>query len=189
MARVVRLQTRPEKVKRETADEIRQLLLQYPEGDLPAVARAQVLNTLTRVTNPDHVESIWPGGFTMISRAQTEVIWDAIRALPGRDRPNHVRHAFDLVLLNLRQDDGEVMLTRDQMAAKMGCAAKHVSTVMGTLERMGVVRRERRKVDGMQGPGMAVYFVNPHVAWNGRLDIRKEAARETPQPSLRLVQS
>ena len=53
----------------------------------------------------------------MISRKQTEAIWDAIRALPADDRPNHVRHAFDLVLLYLRQDNGEVMLTRDEMAA------------------------------------------------------------------------
>ena len=38
---------------------------------------------------------------------------------------------------------------------------------MGTLERMGVIRRERRKVAGMQGRGMAVYSINPHVGWNG----------------------
>ena len=98
-----------------------------------------------------------------------------------------MRHAFDLVLLNLWEN--EVMLTRDEFAAEMGCAPKHVSTIMGTLERMGVIRRERRKVPGMQGPGMAVYFVNPHVAWNGSLDIRKEEARKVEQPSLRLVES
>jgi hypothetical protein len=188
MARIVRLQTRPERVKRETAAEITRQLLLYPEDELPAQARAAILNTLSRATSPDESQGIWPGGFTMINRKQTKAVWDAIRALPADDRPNHVRHAFDLVLLNLRQDNGEVMLTRDEIAAEIGCAPKHASTVMGTLERMGVIRRERRKVPGMQGPGMVVYFINPHVAWNGSLEIRKQEAEEVTQPTLHLVQ-
>jgi hypothetical protein len=36
---------------------------------------------------------------------------------------------------------------------------------------------------------MAVYFINPHLAWNGSLEIRKEQAAEVRQPSLHLVQS
>ena len=145
MAEIVRLQTRPDRVKRETAAEIRQLLLAYPEQDLPAQARAAILNTLTKATNPDERESIWPGGFVMINRVQTKVVWDAIRALPGADRPGHVRHAFDLVLLNLRHDNGEVMLTRDEIAAEIGCAASVVSRVMGTLgsSRQRYVSRHR----------------------------------------------
>jgi hypothetical protein len=53
---------------------------------------------------------------------------------------------------------------------------------MGTLEKMGVIRRERRKIEGMRGPGVAAYFINPHVAWNGSLDIRKERANATRPP-------
>ncbi len=57
---------------------------------------------------------------------------------------------------------------------------------MGTLERMGVIRCERRRIEGMRGPAQAVYFVNAHVAWNGSLDVCKaEAAQVRPvQPSL-----
>jgi predicted transcriptional regulator len=80
------------------------------------------------------------------------------------------------------------MLTRDEIAAEIGCAAGDVSRVMGTLERMGVIRRERRKVEGMQGRGVAVYSINPHVGWNGSLQVRKEAAEDVKQPSLRLVE-
>jgi len=65
------------------------------------------------------------------SPIQTAAIWDAIRALPSDDRPHQVRHAFDLVLLNLRQDTGEVLLTRDQLAEEIGCAPKHVSPING----------------------------------------------------------
>jgi len=145
-------------------------------------------HALHRVTHPDEEEGLWPGGFTMISRRQTEAVWDAIRALSADERPNQVRHAFDLVLLNLRQDNGEVMLTRDELADKIGCASDHVSRIMGTLERMGVIRRERRKIAGLRGPGIAVYFINPHVAWNGSLEVRRQEAREVAQPKLRLLQ-
>jgi hypothetical protein len=34
---------------------------------------------------------------------------------------------------------------------------------------------------------MAVYFINPQVAWNGSLDIRKAEAAKSPTPLLRLV--
>jgi len=124
----------------------------------------------------------------MLSRAQTAAIWDAIRALPADDRPNQVRHAFDLVVLNLRQDTGEVMLTREQLAEKIGCAPRNLSTIMGVLERLGVIRRERRRIEGLQGRGIAVYFVNPHVAWNGSLDIRKTEAGDAQPPLLTLME-
>lgn len=123
----------------------------------------------------------------MISRKQTKTVWDALCTLPADDRPNHVRRAFDLVMLNFRQDNGEVMLTRDETAAEIGCTPSQVSRIMGKLERMNVIRRERRKIPGMQGPGMVVYFINPHVAWNGSLELRKQEAAEIAQPSLRLV--
>ena len=93
------------------------------------------------------------------------------------------------MLLNLRQDTGEIMLTRDQLAKRIGCAPNHVSRIMSTLERMGVIRRERRRIKGVQGRGMAVYFINPHVAWNGSLDVRKAEAADTKPPVLTLVEA
>ena len=194
MVQVVRLATQRQRTEREASAAVaEQLSLLSPEtlDRLPMQARiaiSRATHALRRHARPDTEEGLWPGGFTMLSRAQTAAIWDAIRALPPDDRPNHVRHAFDLVLLNLEQDTGEVMLTRDQLAERIGCALQNVSTVMGTLERMGVIRRERRRVEGMQGRGVAVYFVNPHVAWNGSLDIRKAEAAEVTPPMLRLMQ-
>jgi CRP-like cAMP-binding protein len=187
-ATVVRFQPKRERITREAAASLADALREFPEEQVPASARAALLNALHKLTHPDTQESIWPGGFSMLSRTQTAAVWDAIRRLRPEERPNQVRHAFDLVLLNLRQDTGEVMLTRDQLAAEIGCAARHVSTIMGTLERLGVIRRERRRIEGVQGRGMAVYFINPHVAWNGSLEVRKEEAAETPPPLLRLMQ-
>lgn len=187
MGEVKRFVPKSQRVLLEVAASIEEQLRRLPEDQLPEQPREALLNALRRFTrNPD--ESLWPGGYSMLSRTQTAVIWDAIRKLDPDKRPNHVRHAFDLSLLNLRQDTGEIMLTRDQLAAEIGCAPKHVSTIMGTLEDIGVVIRKRRKVEGMQGPGMAVYFLNPHVAWNGSLEIRcRESARHKP-PLFKLME-
>ena len=99
----------------------------------------------------------------MLISKQIGELWDAIRALPSGDRQYLVRHAFDLVLLNLDEESGEVLLTREEIAAKIGCGGEHVSRIMGTLERMGIIRRERRRIPGVMGPGRAVYFIDPQV--------------------------
>ena len=194
MANVVRLKTKWQRAERDAAAAVAEQLRQLPDTLVqqlpPSLQRAisQTTYGLHRHARPDTEEGLWPGGFTMLSRVQTKAIWDAIRALPADERPNQVRHAFDLVVLNLRQDTGEVMLTRDQLAAEIGCAPDNVSHIMGTLVRMGVIRRERRRVEGLRGPGMAVYFVNPHVAWNGSLDARKAEATEVKLPMLTLME-
>jgi len=188
MAQIVRLTTRQQRSgQEEAALAAEQLSLLSDEflKHLPGEARlaiSRATHALQKAARPDTTEGLWPGGFTMLSRNQTIAIWDAIRALPSDDRPHQVRHVFDLVLVNLRQDTGEVILTRDQLAEKVGCTANHISRMMGTLEKMGVIRRERRKIEGVQGRGMAVYFINPHVAWNGSLDVRKAQAAEARPP-------
>ena len=188
MGKVMRLLPKRQLMQREAAAEIATQLDTLPEAVMPSWVREALLGALQRITSPDTETSIWPGGFNMLSRAQTAAVWDAIRSLPSASRPQLVRHAFDLVLLNLRQDTGEVMLTRDQLSERMGCAPGHVSRAMGTLERMGIIRRERRRVEGIQGRGIAVYFINPHVAWNGSLEARKEEAATVAPPSLTLLQ-
>lgn len=125
----------------------------------------------------------------MISRDQTKLVWDAIRALPPEDRPQQVRHAFDLALLSLRQDTGEIMMRRDELAEEIGCAPRTVSEIMGVLERLGAIKRTRQKVPGIRGPGVAIYYINPHVGWNGSLDARKAQAEEIHPPvQLELLQ-
>lgn len=154
--------------------------------NLPPYVRERLRNELARLSQPDAERTLFR--MTMLSVQQGAAIWEAIRALPAKDRPQEVRHAFDLCLLHLRQDTGEIMLTRDEFAERMKIDPKHVSSAMGVLARMGVVIKERRKVAGMRGPGIVAWFINPHVAWNGALNIRAQEAERQEPPLLKLMQ-
>jgi CRP-like cAMP-binding protein len=192
MSRIVRLTTKQQMADQKVAASIaEQLELITPEmlegapGDLKLLV-SRAIYSARKQARPN-TEGLWPGGFTMISRDQTKLVWDAIRALPPEDRPQQVRHAFDLALLSLRQDTGEIMMRREELAQEIGCTPDNVSQLMGVLERMGAVRRTRQKVPGMRGPGVAVYYINPHVGWNGSLDARKVEADDTQPPMLVLM--
>lgn len=129
----------------------------------------------------------------MISRVQAKHVYDRIRKLPPEKRPVQVRDAFALVLFCLDQDTAEVPFTRAELAEEIGCAPNNVSSIMGTLEELGVLTRERRAEDGYRGRGRVVYVVNAHTAWNGDMDLRIAAAAKQQRPSdkrgkLKLVQ-
>lgn len=184
-SKVYRLLPDRERIKREEAADA---MLIIGRLGLPRHAEQRIQHDLYRIVEPDGTRTPF-GKYVMLSVQQMGTIWDAIRALPAKHRPHEVRHAFDLCILNLRQDTGEVMLTRDEIAARMKTAPNDVSKAMSCLEKMGVIiKGDRRKIAGLRGPGVAAYFINPHAAWNGSLEIQRiEAERQMP-PLLNLVQ-
>lgn len=188
VAELRRFQTRHERAKRQLAAELGTQLALFTDAEVPPHERETVLNFLHRIARPNSEQPLW-GIYNMISREQTEAVWDAIRELPAELRPQEVRHAFDLVLLYLRPDTGEVVLSRSEMASKMKTDAGNVSRAMTVLENMEVVTRKRRPIEGKRGPGRVVYTVNPYVAWNGQLDGWARECAKTQPPSLKLVRS
>jgi len=126
-------------------------------------------------------EGVWPGGFTMVSRVGVEAVLRRVRELPGKKRPGTVLQAFMLMLCYVEPSSGEVLLSREEFAEKLGVDANRVSTVMSTLERMGVVRRDWTRVEGLRGRGVVTYVVNPDVAWNGTLEEREVEAERFPR--------
>lgn len=188
VATVFKLVPHRERLRRDRARRMIDLLAGAEGLDLAAWEVERVRNALFRVAEPASEATLWPGGYDMISRELTAKVWDWIRELPGEDRPAEVRHAFDLVLVNLRPDTGEVMLTRDEFAERMRVQPNRVTRAMSVLARGGVILRERRKVAGLRGPGVAVYRINPHLAWNGSLAARAAAVKEAEPPLLVLMQ-
>lgn len=172
----IRLIPKSERIAKAKADELRQAVLDF---GLPTTATEDILVTIARHETGGLLPE-WK--FNMISPAQCLAIWDAIDQLPGEDRPREVDRIFKLVITHIETNTGIVTLTRDEIAARLGLRPQEVSEAMGVLERMKVIFRERKRIAGMRGPGIARYRLNQHVAWNGKLEVRKQQAEQIPLP-------
>ncbi len=185
-----RFQSRQALAKRELASELGHQLALFSDEEIPPHERETVCNFLHRIAHPNSERPfLGKRGWSVITCEQTEAVWQAIGKLSSDRRPQQVKDAFMLVLLYLRHDTLEVMLSRREMAEKLGTEPRNVSSVMRTLEDMEVVYRSTRPIDGRRGPGAVVWKLNPYVAWKGRMDAwERECARTSP-PSLKLARS
>jgi DNA-binding transcriptional ArsR family regulator len=175
-AEIVKLVPVRQKLQANTARRALDLLAGSEDLDLQPWQLVLLRRGLSRIAEPAANTSIWPGGFTMISREVTGAVWDWIRNLEAKDRPSEVRHAFDLVL------------TRDELAERMGIRSDKVSHAMRVLERGGIILAERVKIAGMRGPGVVTWRINPHLAWNGSLQARADAVKTAVPPLLKLME-
>jgi hypothetical protein len=80
----------------------------------------------------------------------------------------------------LDRDTGEVTMTRDELAERVGVTADDVSRVMGEFAKVGAIIVRRERVAGLRGPGRAVYFMNPRVATNLAGSARDRAQAGAP---------
>ena len=175
MGDLKRFVPKDEQIAKAKAEEARQTILDL---GLPQSATEDMMITIARHETGGKLMN-WR--FVMLHPMQCLTVWDTIRDLPAEERPNQVRHLFDLVLTHIEVNTGIVTLTREELAEKIGTQPRNISTMMGTLERLGVITRERWKVPGARN-GTAKYRLNPHVAWNGKLEIRAEKAKDVPLP-------
>lgn len=86
----------------------------------------------------------------------------------------------------LRRDTGEVMLTCDEPAERVGTDPDTVCRIMGELAKAGAVITRRERMPGVRGPGRAVYFMNPRVGTHLAGAARDKA--QAKAPALRLVE-
>ena len=91
-----------------------------------------------------------------------------------------------LCFKHLRTDTGEILLTREEIAEKLGQEPKRVSELMTELESFGAIIRKRMRVGGMKGPGMVHYFMNPRVATH--LSGQERDKAQSDAPLLRLME-
>lgn len=154
-ARIVQLRTPADKLREEQAAELRQMVLSFP--GLPERAASEIAAAIDRQT-----ASAKRWTFVMLSPAQNAAVVRWIRE--NSKRPLVAVALWAELFDALRTDTGEVMLSRDELAQRIGATADHVSEIMGELEGIGAVSRRRQKVAGMRGPGMVRYIMNPRVA-------------------------
>src|SRR3954465_13914010 len=176
-ARIVRLRTKADRLRSDTAAQLRQLVLEYP--GLPERARGEIVGTIDRQTAS---EGRWT--FVMLSPEQNATVMRWLRQ--HSRRPVLALALWGELFTALRHDTGEIMLTRDELAERVGTRPNEVSNLMHELASIGAIIVHREKVAGMRGRGRAVYFMNPNVATNLGGAARDRAQAEAP--ALRLVE-
>jgi predicted transcriptional regulator len=88
---------------------------------------------------------------------------------------------------HLRNDTGEILLSREEIAEKLGQPADDISKIMSELVDFGAIIRKRQRVVGLKGPGMVHYFMNPKVATHREGQVRNKA-QEDATPLLTLME-
>lgn len=178
MGAIHQLKTRPDRLRQDQADLLRQALLPFEE-QMPEAVRS-LIGHLDRQTAS---RNKWT--FVMLSPEQNGIV---VRHLADHsERPMIALKLWALCFEHLRTDTGEIMLTREEIAEKLKQEPMTISRLMSELEAFGAITRRRQKVGGMKGPGMVHYFMNPRVATHLAGKGRDEAQAAAP-PLLTLME-
>lgn len=170
-AQLVKLRTRTDRLKSDQAEQLRQLVLDFP--DLPQRAVGELIATIDRQTAS---RSGWT--FVMISPEQNAAVVDWLSR--HSSRPLVAMRLWAALFSNLRTDTGEIVQTRDELADLIGDTSDHVSEIMGELASVGAISRRRERVAGMRGPGLVRYFMNPKVGTHLTGGARDQAQADAP---------
>ncbi len=176
MENVVGLKTRPQRFDEDQARALKQALLpflddqRYPQDHVHGL-----LHEIDRKTRPDAPAET----FIMLKPAQNAAVAKWLGA--NSRRPAKAMLVWSVLFDHLYPHTGQIMLTREQIAEMVGIRPTEVSAIMGELATCQAVFTERRRIDGVRGPGQAVYFMNKHVAEVGSRATEVELSR-IPRP-------
>ena len=176
MQNVVGLKTRPQRFKEDQARTLKAVLLPFlDDPNYEQEPIHQLLHEIDRKTRPDTPAET----FVMIKPAQNAAVVDWLEA--NSTRPMKAMRLWALTFDHLYPHTGQIMLTRDQIAEKIGIRPNEVSQIMGELVKFRAIFTERRRLEGIRGPGKVVYFMNKHVAEVGSRATEEELNR-IPKP-------
>jgi hypothetical protein len=178
MAAIHELRTRPDRLKQDQAAKLRQALLPFADGELAGHVRG-LLGYIDRQTASGRK---WT--FVMLSPFQNAAVVNHLAS--HSSRPIVAMKLWALCFEHLLLDTGEIMLTREEIADKIGEQPETISRIMSELVDFGAISRQRQKVGGMRGPGVVRYFMNPRVATHLAGKERDDA--QAAAPLLRLLE-
>jgi len=179
-AAITKLLTRPGQLRREQATRLRQALLPF-EQEMPE----QVRELIGHIDRKTAARNGWT--FVMLSPSQNAAVVSYLAI--HSSRPLVAVRLWALCFEYLRNDTGEILLRRDEIADKLQEDPDNVSRIMGELEKIGAIIRRRERVDGMRGPGLVRYFMNPVVGTHLSGTARDQAQADAPPgPLLRIMQ-
>ena len=171
-AKLIRLHTPADRLRQDDAQQLRQLILAF--GNCPARASREILHAIDLAT-----ASADGWTFLMINPQQNAAVvgWLARHSV----RKGIAAHLWAEMLTATDRDTGEVLLSRDELANRVGTRPNGITDVLGELEAIGAISRRRERVPGMSGPGRVVVMINSRVATRlaGRA---REQAQKDAQP-------
>lgn len=176
MATIIQLDTRPARLRQDQADALRQALLPFA-GDLADHVRP----LLAAIDRHTATRNRWT--FVMLSPSQNAAVVNFLAT--HSSRPIVALRLWALTFEHLDMETGEIMLTRDQIAERIGERTEHISHIMTELVDFGAISRRRVKVAGMRGQGAVHYFMNPRVGTHLAGKARDDA--QSAAPLLRLI--
>lgn len=180
MGKIVELQTRPDRLRRDQESALREALLPFEDDDMPGGIVRELLTVIDRRSAS---RNKWT--FVMLSPDQNVAVIEFIAKVS--DRPILALRVWGLCFKHLRNDTGEIMLSRNEMAELVDTHPDHITRVMRELAGFGAVTMRYQKVKGLRGPGVVRYFMNPRVATHLGGAERDKAQDEAP-PLLRLIE-
>lgn len=86
--------------------------------------------------------------------------WRAVRWLTKHSERPLVAVKLWAVLWVVRNVNGDIDMTREQLAEIVGTTPPQISRVMGELESLGAISRRREPVRGTRGAGVVVYTLH-----------------------------
>ncbi len=149
-------------------------------AQLQSLAREAGLSSEAAAQLADGLRAQAPNGWTflMLSPSQNGAVVRWIVA--NSSRPLVASSLWARLFELVRNDTGEIMASRSELAAHLGVTPDHVSQLMGELASINAVRRERS--------GRAVrYYMNSNVATHLPGPAAREAARGADGPLLVVV--
>jgi hypothetical protein len=178
-AKVIELRTKPDRLKADQTERLRQALLPF-EIECPEHVR-ELIGQIDRQTAS---RNKWT--FVMLSPDQNAAVVDHLTQ--HSKRPLMAVRLWALCFRHLRTDTGEILLTREEMAEKLSISADNISEIMSVLVKFKAIITRRDRVKGLKGPGLVRYFMNPRVATNLSGAARDDAQAKAP-PLLRLMET
>jgi predicted transcriptional regulator len=172
MAHIVKFKSKKDLLDDMQAAEVRNVLSKLkglPENAVGRIVAAIDQNTAATTKG-------W--SFIMLSPKQNAAIVKWLKENSARSNEAVVLWAECFTAV--RADTGEIMLTRLELAERVGMTEQDVSRVMSELVSIGAISRKRERVPGLRGPGLVRYFMNPTVATHLPNKAREKAQADAP---------
>lgn len=168
-APIRRLVSRSDSLRQDQAADLRQMVLSLQPSAPAAVST--LLAVLDR-----HTAATKGWTFVMLSPSQNRAVVRWLRQ--NSRRPGVATELWAVLFEKMRMDTGEIVATRADLAAEVGCHPNHVSAVLAEMVECGAISRHQE--------GRTVqFFMNPMVGTCLTGKAREDA--QAAAPRLRLV--